>query len=138
LDEFLIPNAVLGGGLLFYDRSPHDRTQAIEGFWVRVTEPNLSAAIWVYAGYSPSHPVPLFLDMARQWSGWSGELVWQSLEGEFTMRCSRDRLGHISIQVEMRSGHMPDDWRLLATIMTEAGQLEKIARHAELFFSRDI
>lgn len=136
MDEFLIPSAAGDGGLLFFQRSPVDPTKSIDHFWVRVTDHNLSAAAQVYAGYAPSHPAPLFADMARQWAGWSGELVWESLEGELAIRCSRDRVGHIFIRVELRSGPMPDDWRVVVTVLAEAGQLESIARHAELFFGR--
>ena len=136
MDEFLIPSAAGDGGLLFFQRAPPDPSMPIDGFWVRVTDHNLSAEAQVYAGYAPSHPGPLFADMARQWAGWSGELVWQSLEGELTIRCSRDRVGHIFIRVELRSGQMPEDWRVVATVSAEAGQLEGIARRAELFFGR--
>jgi hypothetical protein len=136
LDEFLIPSANRSGGLLFYDRSPVDRAQPIEGFWVRVTDHNLSAAGQVYSGHAHSHPALLFADMARQWSGWRGELAWASLEGELALRCSHDRLGHIAIHVELRSGPMPDAWQVVATVMAEAGQLEDIARRAALFFGR--
>jgi hypothetical protein len=136
LDEFLIPSAAGGGGVLFFQRSPPDPTNPIDGFWVRVTDHNLSAAAQVYAGYAPSHPAPLFADMARQWAGWSGELIWESLEGELAIRCSRDRVGHVFIHVELRSGPMPEDWRVVATILAEAGQLESVARRAELFFGR--
>jgi len=136
LDEFLIRSAAGCGGLLFYDRWPIDRAQPIDGFWVKVTDHNLSAAGQVYAGYAPSHPAALFADMARQWSGWRGELVWESLEGELAIRCSHDRLCHIAIRVELRTGRMPDDWRVLATVTAEAGQPEDIARRAALFFGR--
>jgi hypothetical protein len=47
-----------------------------------------------------------------------------------------DGLGHISIQVNLRSGHMPADWTVRATVMAEAGQLEDIARRAALFFGQ--
>jgi hypothetical protein len=136
IEEFLIPSATGCGGLSFYDRSPVDRTQPVEGFWVRVTDLHLSASVQVYAGYAPSHPAALFVDMARKWSGWPGELVWKSLEGELALRCSHDRLGHISIRIELQSGHMRDAWEVTATVMAEAGQLEDIARRAALFFGR--
>ena len=136
MDEFLIPSVVGEGGLLFSDRWPSDRNEPIEYFWVRVTDQNLSAAAQVYAGYVPSHPTALFQEMARQWSGWTGELVWESLESELALRCTRDRLGHITIRVEILSGPMPYDWRIAATVMAEAGQLEQIARHAATFFGR--
>jgi hypothetical protein len=136
LEEFLIRSASGDGGLLFFQRSPPDPTKPIDGFWVRVTDHHLSAQGQVYAGDAPSHPGPLFADMARQWSGWSGELVWESLERELSIRCRRDRGGHIFIRVELRSGPMPEDWRAVATVLAEAGQLESIARRAELFFGR--
>lgn len=136
MDEFLIPSATGDGGLLFFGRSPADPSKSIDHFWVRVTDHNLSAAAQVDAGYAPSHPAPLFANMARQWAGWSGELVWESLEGELTIRCSRDRVGHIFIRVELRSGPMPDDWCIVVTVLAEAGQLESCARRAELFFGR--
>jgi hypothetical protein len=136
LDEFLIPCAARGGGLLFYQRSPMDPTEPIDEYWVRVTDHNLSVCTQVYASYIHSHPAPLFSEMARRWSGWPGELIWSSLEGEFELRCTHDRLGHISICVKLASGHIPGDWRIIATVMTEAGQLQRIARSAELFFGR--
>jgi hypothetical protein len=136
LDEFLIPSADGLGGMLFYDRLPVDRAKSMEEFWVRVTDHNLTAAGQVYAGYAPRNPALLFADMAGQWSGWAGELVWESLEGELALRCTHDRLGHISIRVQLRSGPMPYDWRVAATIMAEAGQLENIARSAVVFFGQ--
>lgn len=137
VDEFLIPSASGSGGLLFYDRSPFDPTQAIGRFRVRVTDHNLSADAQVWAGYSAGHPLRLFEDMARQWSGWPAELVWESLEGELAVKCSHYRRGHISIRVEVRSGCMPDDWQVSATVMAEAGQLEAIAQQAASFFGRE-
>lgn len=126
MDEFLIPSAAGSGA-----------RQAIERFWVRVTDHNLSAAVQVWAGYSAGHPLQLFADMASRWSGWSDELTWMSLEGELVLRCGHDRRGHISIRVELRTGCMPDDWQVAATVMAEAGQLEDIARRASLFFGRE-
>ena len=136
MDEFLIPNTAGSGGLLFYDRSPVDRAKSMEGFSVRVTDHNLSAAGQVYAGYAPRNPALLFADMAQQWSGWSGELDWKSLEGELALLCRHDGLGHISIRIELRPGPWSDDWRVTATTMTEAGQLERIARQAAAFFGK--
>ena len=134
MDELLIPNAAGCGGLLFSNRSPVDRTEPIDTYWVRVTGQNLDASANVYGGDTQTHPGCLFVKMARQWSGWSGELTWGSLEGELVLRCSHDGLGHVSIQIDLQSGPMPSDWRVTATVMTEAGQLEHIARRAELFF----
>jgi hypothetical protein len=84
VDEFLIPSAAGSGGLRFYGRSPADGTKTIEEFWVQLTDHNLSASGQVYVGYVPSSPALLFADMARQWAGWSGALVWESLEEELS------------------------------------------------------
>jgi hypothetical protein len=137
VDEFLIPSADGIGGLLFYDRSPPDPTNPIGSFCVRVSDHDLSATGQVYAGYAPSHPGRLFADMAARWSGWPDVLTWDSLEGELALRCSHDRLGHIAIRVELRSGPPHNDWRVDATVMAEAGQLEAIARRAASFFGRE-
>lgn len=137
MEELLIPNATGCGGLLFSERSPASRTDAIDTFFVRVTGQNLDAAAWVYAGYASSHPGGLFANLARHWSGWSGELTWGSLEGELTLRCSHDGLGHVTIRVDLRPSVMRSDWMVTVTVMTEAGQLEHIARRADLFFGRE-
>ena len=66
MDEFFIPSATGHGGLLFYERSPRDPAKPFDGFWVRVTDHNLSAAALVHAGYAPSHPASFVADMARK------------------------------------------------------------------------
>ena len=133
--KFLIPSAARGGALVFYDRRPVDHALPIESFWVKVTDLNLSAACQVYAGYA-ANPTDVFAEMAEKWSGWSNELTWRSLEGELAFRCTHDRFGHISIQTELRPEPMPDNWRAIATITIDAGQLETIARDAVLFFGQ--
>jgi hypothetical protein len=136
LEEFRIASTTGGGYLQFADRVPLDPDLPIESFRVQVSDDHLSASGKVDAGYVPSHPAKLFADMAAKWSGWPGELVWESLEGEFQLRCTHDGLGHIAIRVELRSGPMHDDWQVMATVMTEAGQLETIAQQAAVFFGQ--
>ncbi len=134
MDELLIPSATGSGGLLFYNRSPSERTLPFETFWVRVWDQNLVAATRVYAGYVPSHPGSLFAAMKSQWSGWSRTITWCALEGELSLSCTHDQLGHIAIEVEMQSSSWDDTWQVKATVITEAGQLESLARKAVSFF----
>ena len=134
MDEFLIQSAVGGASLLFFGRTPDDRDQPLVEIQVRLVDQNLSAASRVYAAHS--HPAPMFAEMARNWAGWQGEVCWLSLERELGLRCSRDRRGHVTIRAELRSGVRPDDWRAEATIIVEAGQLERLARQASAFFGR--
>lgn len=132
MDEFVFSHS--GTDLVFFDREPPDRAEPLDYFSVRFSEPNLSARCRVY-GYYSSGLTQLFADMARQWAGWQGELDWSSLEGELTLRCSHDGLGHISIRADLRSGPMPDDWRVQAKVMADSGQLDGIAKRAAIFFS---
>ncbi len=104
---------------------------------MRISDHNLFAAAQVYAGHAPSHPAGLFADMAARWSGWPDAPTWDSLEGELSLSCTQDRLGHVAIRVELRSGHMDDAWRVEATVMAEAGQLEAIGHRAASFFGRE-
>ena len=132
MDEFII--SYVGTELVFFERIPPDRAKPLEYYSLRILQTDLTAQSRVYGGYCSSHPTQLFADMARQWDGWKGELVWTSLESELTLRCSHDGLGHISIRAELRSGPMSDDWRVIATAFADAGQLEGIARRAAIFF----
>jgi hypothetical protein len=138
LEEFLIQSADGEGQLLFLDREPFDGNQPIEGYRVRVTDQNLSAAGQVYTGYANSHPASLFAEMAERWQGWPGDLEWESLEYEFALRCSHDRRGHIRIGVRLGSqmGHWAFAWEVQTAVMVEAGQLDRLAREAAMFFGQ--
>ena len=138
MDEFLVQSANGVAQLVFYDRTPADRDQPIEGYWVRLVDLNLTAAGSVYAGYANSHPASLFAEMSRQWSGWTGELEWQSLEYELALRCTNDRRGHIRIAVQLgsRIGAWDFNWEVRMAIMVEGGQLQRLAQEAAAFFGR--
>src|SRR5207244_12738680 len=71
--------------------------------------------------------------IATSAAGWSSRFLrsCQVLPSS-TWTLNHDRLGHISIRIELRSGHMPDDWGVEATVMAEVGQFEDIARRAAL------
>ncbi len=139
MESFPIKSASGAGSLEFFDRFPADPRLPINGFWVRITDLNLSVAADVYGGYANDHPAPLFVEMAERWRGWSSELCWRSLEGELGLRCTQDRTGHVSIRVELHSGPMKYDWyawSVKATIMVEAGQLEAMSHRATAFFGQ--
>jgi hypothetical protein len=136
LDEFQIQSASGGARLTYFDRSPPERSRPIEGFSVRVTDLNLSASGSVYV--EGPHPGRLFADMARQWQGWPGELTWESLEGEFALRCRHDRLGHIRLSIRLRTNEVGWDlaWQVEAGVTVEAGQLDRLAIDAADFFGQ--
>jgi hypothetical protein len=136
MDRFRITSPFDTSSLEFYERTPSDPQHPVERFKVRVTDQDLVAEGRVYAGYANTHPAPLFAQLASNWKGWQGEFVWESLEGELALRCSQDRAGHVFIRVSLSSGHTDQAWNVRATIMAEAGQLEELARSAEVFFGK--
>jgi hypothetical protein len=89
--------------------------------------------------YTDAHGLAdLFQDMAANWQGWNGKKVWASIEGEFSLSCTHDKLGHITIDVMMNEDFgSRETWNLRASLVIEAGQLEAIAAHAKEFFGQE-
>jgi hypothetical protein len=104
-------------------------------FKVSLRSTSHSAVREVYAYTDPEGIARLFQEAAREWRGWSGTKSWESLEGEFRIELKTDKSGHITINVEINHDcGNPEPWRLKSCIMTEAGQLETIAKRATQFF----
>jgi hypothetical protein len=137
METFLVPSASGSGSLEFFERTPTDPRRALERFKVRLTEFELTVVGRVYVGPTGPGPAVLFAQMAAHWKGWQGDFTWESPAGELALHCARDRAGHVAIRVTLRSGPGEDDWLVRATILTEAGQLETLARRAAAFFGPD-
>ena len=84
-----------------------------------------------YSGRAPAStfmngsPSLLFQEMARNWTGWSGEMSWKDLEDRVILRASSDSPGHISLRTELVGQDYES--RLVVVIEFEAGQLEGMA-----------
>jgi hypothetical protein len=105
-------------------------------FYATLTSPEYSGTVRIWA-YTASYGLAeLFEAMAKQWRGWTGEMNWSSIEGEFAITCTRDKLGHITLNIEMRQdfGDL-EPWRLRAGLVVDAGQLDRIAKDARKFFT---
>lgn len=137
MPSFSIKSSSGTGELEFFGRDPLDTELPLESFWVRLTDLNLSAANKVYGGYASDHPARLFVEMAALWRGWPDQLTWESLEGELKLSSTQDGTGHVSIRSELRSGPMEQDWDAATTVMVDAGQLDRLARHARSFFGKE-
>ncbi len=102
-----------------------------DDFRVSVTARDHSAMLDVCADTDRYGVLRLFVEAARDWTGWSGAKVWESLEGEFRLELSHDGLGHVALAVRLRHDFGGwDEWRQDAVVWLEAGQLERIARDA--------
>jgi hypothetical protein len=100
-------------------------------FRVSVMAHDHSASRRVYAYTGSAGIARLFADAAREWRGWVDAKVWESLEGEFRIALTIDRLGHVTVAARVRSDPCGSDrWQLDAEVGLDAGQLEGVAKEA--------
>jgi hypothetical protein len=81
--------------------------------------------------------VRLFAEAARDWRGWQGAKVWESLEGELRLEMTIDRSGHVTFRVQMWSTFKHDEWRLDTRIGLDAGSLEALASEARRLWGQE-
>jgi hypothetical protein len=89
---------------------------------VEIADSGLRASIAVSANHTVQFDdlVEFFAELERQWQGWGGDRVYESLEGEF--RITASHLGsRIRLVVELGEV-MPDEWRAQVTLTVDAGE----------------
>ena len=109
-------------------------------FTAALTSPNLSAEVRVYVvpveGVNDvAALVRLFKTMSEKWRGWEGELVWGSLEGEFDIVVTSDRLGHINLRLGFREYAGPAPWSAKMDFALEPIQIAEAHKKLSRFFS---
>jgi len=104
-----------------------------ESFMASLESVHFSGRV-VVSTYHSGPPSLMFDDIARQWRGWDGKKEWAALEGQLRLTASSDLTGHIELLVIMRDYSDPAEWRLQATLLLEAGQLEELARAVKKVF----
>ena len=83
--------------------------------------------------YEPYDLAAFFEELASEWKGWTGEKEWSSVEGDFSLSCTSDGLGHVAMRVTLKSGLYEDDWSVQAVIHVDGGQLAELAVKAKAF-----
>jgi hypothetical protein len=83
--------------------------------------------------YHPYDLVNFFEDLARHWKGWEGEKRWCSVEEDFILSATSDSVGHVMLQVTLRSGPYDEDWTVETAVTIDPGQLEKVADEMKRF-----
>ena len=114
-----------------FDASDPD-SPPVEYFVVTLRLEGLRASLRVY-GYGAEAVVGAFDAMARDWRGWTGMKEWHSVEGDFGLEATHDRLGHIALTVLLRSEAAPR-WQAEGELTLEAGALDRLAADARRFF----
>ena len=117
------------------DRELVFRDRKGERFTVELKGSELFATVDVWL-----HPVAndlqiFFQELASFTNAWQGARAWESLEGELSLSATCSTLGQVTLSVKLshRAGS-PEDWEVRARLVTELGQLEKIAKEAKTFF----
>lgn len=60
--------------------------------------------------------------LEQDWRGWSGERIFETVEGEMRIAASHDGSGHVVLTVELAESLDPGGWRVLVKVPVEAGE----------------
>jgi len=107
----------------------------LELYRVTLESPLMHASTDVY-----NSPYRIFLndyfqDLANFWNGWEGKKECEAIEGEIHLAATISKLGHVNLEITLNIYGYPSDWVAFAKLDIEAGQLDKIAKEAKLFFT---
>jgi Family of unknown function (DUF6228) len=108
----------------------------LESYAVELEAFDFHASIRVENPSFGQPPAQLFNELAANWNGWEGTKVWRAIEGELELKATSDRLGHVTLAVAVSPYPSAGQWSAQAEVTVEAGQLERLASDARLFFAR--
>lgn len=133
VDEITIKSSRSAGELKLSDPKPPGSRYPVEYVRVSLREKDIAASSAKIFLYTPHDLAGFFEDLAANWRGWEGAKSWASIEEDFALSCKSDSLGHVAMEVTLKSGLYEDDWRVKAVIYMDAGQLEAIASNVRRF-----
>ena len=97
-------------------------------------EISASAGVWAYTDANGLNE--FFQELGCFEKPWQGQRSWSSLEGDFSLSETCTSLGNVTFRVALLGLQgAPEEWRAETGLVTELGQLEKIAKQAEIFFN---
>jgi hypothetical protein len=103
-------------------------------FDASISGDSLSAKRTIYSYFYEDAFIELFDYMATNWKGWTGEKTWESVEGELKLTATSDKLGHVTLLINLRNQNSEDNWAVQAPIFLDSGNLDEIARKVRSFF----
>ncbi|GAA1096793.1 hypothetical protein GCM10009668_11950 [Nocardioides dubius] len=125
-----------GRTLTFSDPQARDASPS-DFLTVAVVGPDLRASRQVYAGWENgfSTLAAFFADLADHWRGWSGQRVFESIEGDLRILATHD--GHVNLQVRLWETTEPHGWRVESEIRVDAGEaLSRAANEVAALITR--
>jgi hypothetical protein len=132
-NEVAIKSSRSAGELKLSDPKPPGSRHPVEYLRVSLKDKDIAASSARVYIYEPHSLASLFEDLAANWKGWQGVKQWHSVEEDFALSCTSDRLGHVVMEVTLKSVKYEDDWCVKAVIHVEFGQLEEIAAKVKQF-----
>jgi hypothetical protein len=105
-------------------------------FTIELRGAGVEALRSVYAYTDARGLAKLFSRLASYERPWLQAERWESIEGEFQLEAVCSALGEVTFAVRIRDllGG-PEEWEVRANLVTELGQLPRIASRAEAFFN---
>ena len=133
VDTVTIKSSRGAGELKLSEPRPPSAGYPVEYLRVSLQDKEIAASSSKVYIYEPFGLAALFDDLAANWKGWEGVKERSSVEGDFALSCTSDGLGHVAVEVMLKSGVCEDDWRVKAVIHVEAGQLKELAARVKQF-----
>ena len=119
-------------GQLILDKPLFNKEGWLEHYRLRLVSDDLNAVTKVVnAPYGEMLPDFLAV-LSKNWKGWEGEKSWRALEDEYRIEATTSKTGHVTLKVTVNLHQY--QWRAIAEIMVEAGQLENIENNVKRFF----
>lgn len=132
-DAVIIKSSSNGSSLKLSEPKPSGVRYPVEYLRVSLQGREIAASSAQVYLYEPFALATFFANIAATWKGWAGVKQWESIEGDFALACTSDSLGHVTMEVTLKSDIYAEDWRVQVVIQLDAGQLDQIAAEVAKF-----
>jgi hypothetical protein len=123
------------GVTISFGAPAHDDRGWLSSYGVSLMASGFSASVRVENPGYGFPPSKFFSELAEKWRGWQGQIKWRSMEAELELIAASDPVGHIWITANVRPDAHPARWRATASVMVEAGQLQRLSHDFSAFFT---
>lgn len=77
-----------------------------------------------------------FKDLSDHWKGWEGAKKWESVEKDFILSATHNRLGIVEVQVQLEKElNNNERWEFKGIVEIELGSLDDVVKKIETLFS---
>jgi Family of unknown function (DUF6228) len=106
-------------------------------FQVALKGCKVSAETTVHAYTDANGLNNLFQELGKLDQPWGNEKIWKSIEDDFSIAITCDKLGHVSLKakIRIRPGH-PEEAYIEAGLVMDFGSLSYLSRDAQEFFDK--